>query len=151
MPDKEWGYPDGGKFTEHEDGSYTVTNPDGSRTHVDPATGRKTETPAPNPDGTPGGAPTVTPPRPGYPKTENGEIEIRFNDGTRIYIKTNPKRVRIVRSGQRPRKWEVELPGGKRTVQPEEGGPSTETQPTQGSPREISPSEHPKPAETPGG
>lgn len=146
MPDKEWGYPDGGKFTEHEDGSYTVTDANGAKTHVDPATGKKTETP-PNP---PGGQPTETNPNPGYPKDDGQEIEIRFADGTRVYIRKNPKRFRIVRSLGRPRKWEVDLPAGTRRIQEVKDGETVQTPPTEGSPREITPSEHPKPPETPG-
>ncbi|HEX7902175.1 MAG TPA: hypothetical protein VF950_30730 [Planctomycetota bacterium] len=142
MPDTKWTYPDGSSITEHEDGSFTVTEANGAKTHYDDDTGRRTETPAPGA----GGQPTVTNPNQ-PPKTDNGEIEIRYPDGTRVYIRLNPKRFRIVRSAPAaPRKWEVEMPNGTRNVQQVKDGDITTTPPTTQQPESITPSTHPAPA-----
>ena len=41
MPDTKWTYPDGSSITEHEDGSFTVTEANGAKTHYDDDTGRR--------------------------------------------------------------------------------------------------------------
>lgn len=144
MPDTRWTYPDGSSITEHEDGSVTVTEANGAKTHYDPATGDRTETPAPGA----GGQPTTT--HPNSNKTEGGEIKIRYPDGTRIYIRLNPRRIRIVRSlPLKPRKWEVEMPTGTRNVEENDGDPIVSTAPTTQTPQSISPSEHPAPTPPP--
>jgi hypothetical protein len=142
MPDTKWTYPDGSSITEHEDGSFTVTEANGAKTHYDDDTGRRTETPAPGA----GGQPTVTNPNQ-PPKVDDGEIEIRYPDGTRVYIRLNPKRFRIVRSAPAvPRKWEVEMPTGRRNVQRVKDGDIATTPPATEQPESITPSEHPAPA-----
>jgi len=141
MPDTKWTYPDGTSITEHEDGSFTVTEANGAKTHYDDDTGVRTETPAPGA----GGQPTVTNPKQ-PPNVDKGEIEIRYADGTRVYIRLNPKRFRIMRSVGAPRKWEVEMPDGTRNIQEKKDGEITPTKPTTQQPQSITPSEHPAPA-----
>lgn len=142
MPDSKWTYPDGSSVTEHEDGSVTVKDANGSQTHYDPKTGKRTETGAP-----PNGQKTeTTPPLP--PQEDAKEIKITYPDGTRVYIRKNPRRIKIIRSAPaKPREFIVELPTGKKTIQEDEGGTKADTQPTTPQPESITPSEHPKPAE----